>query len=253
MSEGPENESNMFNKTNKSLGVNLLQELKLPEGDSREFSRGPFQKHLPHHTSPLWFQGFIWRGVYLRVYSKIDGIKIKSEVKGLKCLAIEHLQTETSFKLNFQTIMKEKIKDNGFLDTNIKNDMSNAYKYINFLMPLICYVESLSWILVGTPIIYNKKHGNEELRVTEITNYFKKSLYLNNLTNDHLKFNFSNFEETSTLFQTPNSSATFVNPNNLNSIISDIRNIIPKHDPICVMYLINQDVNTNIVYFDTPE
>lgn len=255
MSETQENESNIMNKTNnKSINMKLFQEIKLPEGANPEnHQKGPFQKYLPHQTSPLWFKGFIWRGVYFKIYSKIEGKKIKAELKSLKYLAIEHLQTETSFKLNIQTLMKEKLKENNLLDPHLKNDVNNPFKYLNFIMPIICIVESSSWILLGTPVIYNKKHGSEDLKVSDVSNYFKKSLHLYNLANENLKFHFPNFEETSTLFQTPNSSATVINPNNLNSIITNTKNIIPKHDPSCVMYLINQDPNTNIVYFDTPE
>ena len=212
---------------------------------------------MPHHTSPIWFQGFIWRGVYLKMFSRVDGKTIKAEIKGLKNLAIEYLQTENSFKIDFQKLIKEKIHDNSFLDANINkpNDQNNnfPFKYINFILPLICYIESPSWVLLGTPLIFNKKHGHEELKIHDISQYFKKSLYLNNLSNQHLKFHFTNYEETSTVFQTPNSSATFMNPNNLNSIINNVKTLIPRQDPVYLMYLINQDPNTNIVYFDTPE
>lgn len=255
MSEIPEIESAHLNKTNKPINLNLLQDLKLPENSSDpESSKGPFHKYLPHHSSPIWLEGFIWRGVFLKMFSRVDGKKVKAEIKGLGNIAVEYLQTETSFKINFQNIVKEKLQENSFLDTNVKNDPMNCpFKFINFILPLICLIESPSWILLGTPIIYNKKHGNEDLKVSEISNYFKRSLFINNLTSQNLKFYFSNSEETSTVFQTPNSSATYINPNNLNSIINNIKNIMPKHDPIYLMYLINQDPNTNIVYFDTPE
>ena len=255
MSDEKDNDANNFSKTNKSFAQNLLNELRLPENSlETENHKGPFQKYLPHHASPIWFEGFIWRGVYLKMFSRVNGKKIKAEIKGLKNIAIEYLQTESSFKIDFQNIMKDKINDNSLFDVNLKNDPNNCpFKYVNFIMPLICYIESPSWMLLGSPIIYNKKHGNEDLKISGISNYFKRSLFLNNLANQHLKFHFTNYEETSTLFQTPNSSTTIINPNNLNSIISNIKNIMPKQDAVCLMYLINQDPNTNIVYFDTPE
>jgi len=250
-----DNDTN-HNKFNKSSAFTLLQDLKLPENSNEsDIQKGPFQKYLPHHSSPLWFEGFIWRGVYFRMYSRVEGKRIKAEIKGLKDLAVEYLQTETSFKVDFQNIMKEKMNnENSFLDLNPKHDQThNAYKFINFILPLICYIESPTWVLLGTPIIYNKRHGNEDLKIADAANYFKRTLYFNNLSNTNLKFHFTNYEETSTVFQTPNSSTTWINPNNLNSIINNVKNLIPKHDPVYLMYLINQDPNTNIVYFDTPE
>ena len=250
-----ENDTSNLNKFNKSSAFTLLQDLKLPENSNeKEISRGRFQKYLPHHTSPLWFEGFIWRGVYLKMYSRVEGKRIKAEIKALKNLAVEYLQTESSFKLDFQNIMKEKMNENSFLDVNFKTDQTHgAFKYVNFILPLICFVESPSWVLLGSPIIYNKRNGNEDVKIMDPASYFKRSLYLNNLSNNNLKFHFANFEENSTVFQTPNSSTSWVNSNNLNSIINNVKNLIPKHDPVCLMYLINQDPNTNIVYFDTPE
>lgn len=184
------------------------------------------------------------------MYSKKDAKKIKSELKMLKNLAIEYLQSESTFKLDNQS--KDKMSESYIEIKNIKNIENSAnYKYINFILPLICYVESSSWILLGTPYIYNKR--NEDHKIRNLNDYFQQSLFLSSLNQKNLKYHYKMYEESSTILLTPNSSATLSVTNTLNVIITNVFNILPKQANTCLMYVINQDHNTNVVYFDPPE
>ena len=55
---------------------------------------------LPDPLSPLWHKGFIWKKVFFKLYSKKQAGKVKKEVKALKHIAIEYLQTENTLKVN---------------------------------------------------------------------------------------------------------------------------------------------------------
>lgn len=59
---------------------------------------------LPEAQSQFWVNGFVWKKVYFKLYSKKYSQKLKKEMKALKHVSIEYLQSETStFKLNSLT------------------------------------------------------------------------------------------------------------------------------------------------------
>lgn len=84
----------------------------------------------------MWLKGFIWRGVYLRVVSKKQGKHVKSEMKALKHVGVEYLQNDCSFKI-----------------TSIPG---LSAVFINYILPLMSYVETASFILYGTPYIHTR-------------------------------------------------------------------------------------------------
>lgn len=221
-------------------------ELRAPENDPGiESCKGRVRKYLPDKGDKAWLEGFVWKGVYLKAYSRVDGKKAKAEVNALKEIAIEYLQTESSFRLD-----PGAKPETSFLDGLNNNPKA---KFLNFLLPLVAVVESPSFTLLGSPVIINRKHGSDEARVSEPGRFFRRSLYLNSLEAGNLRFQVSSGEENSTVMQTPNSSAVWGGSGSLNAVLTNVRNLRPRHEPVCLMYLVNQDPNTNIVYFDPPE
>lgn len=167
----------------------------------------------------------------------------------MKVIELEYLQSEYIFKLDSD---KESLKEI-LNELNVKpNNDHVSEKYLNFIMPLICYVESTSWILVGTPITYLKK--KEEVKIKECAYYFKNSLYLRNLSMKNLKFHSKlNDEPTINIPPTPNSSAIFGSSNTINAVITNVEGVLPKLRDACLLYIINQDLYSNVVYIDRPE
>lgn len=173
--------------------------------------------------------------------------QIKNEIKALKVLEVEYLQSEYIFKLD---PAKESLKES-LNELNVKSNDHISEKYLNFIMPLICYVESTSWILVGTPITYLKT--KEDPKIKECSYYFKNSLFLRNLSMKNLRFHSRINDESANIPHTPNSSAIFGPSNSINAIITNVEGILPKLRDACLLYIINQDLFSNVVYIDPPE
>lgn len=57
-------------------------------------------------------------------------------MRALKHIAVEYLQNDFSYPI-----------------ANPPNNSSNKTTFVNYMLPLLCYVENTSLVLYGTPII----------------------------------------------------------------------------------------------------
>ncbi len=125
---------------------------------------------LPSAGSKLWSAGFVWKGVFLRLLSKKGAKGLKAEIKALKHLAIEYFQSDFLIKYydcqQVQSFHSQKHYNNSDLNAQEKPQLLNhqipsvlqQYSTIALVLPLISYVESSSWVLYGSPVVYHKKN-----------------------------------------------------------------------------------------------
>jgi alpha-tubulin suppressor-like RCC1 family protein len=197
---------------------------------------------LPDIFSPVWQNGFVWKGVYFKLYSKREGLRLKKEMKVMKHLGVECLQTDTSIKLD---ILGGNINDS--VDTT--KFMTN--QIVNIILPLMCIVESSSWVLFGSPVFPIKKSTTEDQNtklVQDASQIFKKSFLLNNLTPKNFKI-YHTTQETTTQ-HTGYSSIPHQNHYLLLSNVSKIAIQLPRVD---ILFTLNQESNAHVTFLDYPK
>ncbi len=153
--------SNKSNNIIQGNGLKLNQINATYEFDSS--SGNIYAKDLPEATLTVWVKGFIWKGVFFKAYSKKEAQALKREMRALKHLAIEYLQTEACFKfVEGQGITGMNVAGGG-VNESVSQDINKASNQsLQVILPLICSVESSSWILVGSPVFPRKKWGLED-------------------------------------------------------------------------------------------
>jgi len=217
-----------------------------------------FYAEFPELFSAAWQEGFVWKGVYLKLYSKKEAEALKKELKALKHIGIEYLQTETSAKMtenlpslmnpNDQSIDGSKIGNNGQTLTTI--------------LPLLCTVESSSWILLGTPIFAVKKGISEEYATrlhNEVSNLFKNTFLLGSLGIKNFKPYNKSDESTQPTAQ-PHTFGNIGNTNytsgpGVNSMFLMLCNVGKTMVPLPKVHsfmVIGQEINSSVSFLEYP-
>jgi len=194
---------------------------------------------LPDIYSPLWHLGFVWKGVYFKLYSKRNAKQLKKEIKALKHIAIEYLQAETSIKLSdsIPHFGEQVDKSQGIV--------------LNVILPLMTLVESSSWVLFGTPIFPLKKTGGDDVSnklAQEGCNMFKNTLLLSTLTPKNFRAFYKHEDPTLNPISPTSAGSGY---NQFIMIHNVAKNVIPL-PKVDMMFVINQDPNAQITYLDYP-
>ena len=232
----------------RSLSQGNLDQFK-PATEPRKNSE-LFFEDLPHFSLGVWQTGFVWRGVHLKLLSKKKAKRLKAEIKALKQVAVEYLQTECitkfqDFQGNF-SLINESLQDIGNKSTYSSNI------YLNFILPLIAYCESSSWILIATPFINNKKLSIEEFLQRanyEVGTSFKNSILMSNLNFLNLKCYAKSLDESCN----SNNSTNLYSPaiNSFNLIITNSLSLAPTHEDLVIPFIINEEYDSNIIYLES--
>ena len=210
-----------------------------------------FQSHQNHFSdfpeilSSSWEEGFIWKGVYLKLYSKNDAQSLKKELKVLKHLGIEYLQTETSMRItdNMHSISLNP-------NESLEGLRANNGPILSVILPLICTVEGSSWVLLGTPIFPIKTKPAEDymLRLShEVNNMFRNTFLLSNM-------NIKNFKVYNKLEDGQQKVAHHSSSQNNNSflLLSNVGKSIASLPKENILMVINQDPNVPISFLEYP-
>ena len=223
--------------------------------------RRNFYQELPDPMSAAWQEGFIWKGVFFKLYSKREGEKLKAEMKALKHLGVEYLQTEASTRV-IETFSHS---------TNNLSEISEtgkpvATQVINVLLPLVCTVESSSWILLGTPVFSIKKSVADDQAtkvVIESAAAFKSTFLLSGLTSKNFKV-YNKGEELGSAPSYSNagsaghhSSYLPGNPGmgSLNStflLLTNVSKTLTTLPKINIMFILNQEPNAHVTFLEFP-
>ncbi len=194
------------------------------------------ERELPDIFSPVWQNGFIWKGVFFRLFSKKHARKIKKEMKVLRHVAVECLQTETCFKI----------------DT-----IDGTPAFMNIILPLMCTVESSSWVLLGTPVCPIKRTAQDDWTsklAGDAAMTFKNSFLLSGITSRNFKIIHKTEEQpiqTNTFGgQSPNSGHQPINHFLMLSNVAKIVLPLPKVD---VMFSLNQESNAHVTFLEYPK
>jgi len=224
-------------------------------GDLKGDPQG-YYVEFPEIFSPAWQEGFVWKGVYLKMYSKKDSQKLKKELKALKHLGIEYLQTETSVKLteNLPSI----------LNPNDSIDASRSYsgQTLTTLLPLICTVESSSWVLLGTPIFPARKGLSDDYLYklnNEINNLFKNTFLLTNLSMRNFK-PYHKLDEAPQAVQVHTfgnlgntNHTTGSNLNNVFLVLSNVSQSLTPLPKVQSLLIISQEISSSISFLEYPK
>jgi len=227
--------------------------------------RRNFYQELPDALSTAWLEGFIWKGVFLKLYSKKDGEQLKREIKSLKHLGVEYLQTEASTRF-----VEQHTHSTHNISELLEPGKSSASQIINVILPLVCTVESSSWILLGTPIFPIKKSIADDQNskvVLESTSAFKNSFLLSGLTPKNFKV-YSKIEEPQSMGTTPSNNTAGISgphssylqgssasnqPNNIFLLLTNATKVLPSLPKVTVMLILNQEPNAHVTFLELPK
>ena len=253
-----------------------------------------FMKDLPQDiSSPYWQKGFIWKGVYFRLYSKHESERLKREMKALKHLSIECLQTESTIKVNDmaqQSINESISQDNNIGGLNGFGGVSGPVistkgktHLLSILLPLITYVESSSWVLMGSAILPTKKGMMDDIfqrLQVENLGLFKNTFLLCNANLKNFKLytrineeiltsnptvNYNNMVSFSsnqnqntygsipTVGMTPVSNTNTASINQTYLVLCNANRLVLSLPKANIMFVMHQDINSNILYLEFPK
>jgi len=207
---------------------------------------------LPDPFAPIWQNGFVWKGVYFKLYSKREASKLKKEMKVLKHLAVECLQTETSIKI--ADAQGNTLNPNESIDPT----KQSSNQFVNIILPLMCTVEGSSWVLLGTPVLPIKKSSAEDQSsklAQEASTMFRSSFLLSSLTPKNFKIFHKSEEHLITNSVTGLPSHLGSGNYNINHflVLSNVGKIgipLPRVD---VMFTLNQESNAHVTFLDYPK
>lgn len=232
------------------------------KGPSFEPRRNFFQD-LPDAVSMAWQEGFIWKGVFLKLYSKKEAEKLKKEMKALKHLGVEYLQTEAgSRNVDMMSHSAHNISE-------ISDTGKQGNHVVTVLLPLVCTVESSSWVLLGTPVFPIKKSIADDQAskmVQESIGTFKNSFLLGNLTAKNFK-QYYRPDENNIVGNIPSSTnintnvmssylqgnSTASNTNHTFLLLSNVSNTLTSLPKVNVMFLLNQEANAHVTFLEFPK
>lgn len=242
-------------KGTQNLGVNPNRTVTAAGFEFDSSMRCIFARELPDAFSGVWLKGFIWKGVYLKLYTKKEGQKIKREMKALKHLAIEYLQTESMYRIfegPHHSVNLININES-FLDHKGNNQQT-----LQVILPLISVVESSSWVLLGTPIFPCKKGGGLDENIAKIlqnesNGLFKSCFLLSGATASNFKtyhrpdeMNIqAGFNTFAGNYSSSQSSSTIMLCNAEKLLFN-----LPK---VNVLFVIGHDENINILFTEYPK
>ena len=110
---------------------------------------GLMNLNFPPFNSVLWFKGFKWKGLYIRIDKDINCINnIKKEIKALNYFFLDYLLIIWN--------------DNKILD-DYDNNINNNILSNNIIFPLIGYCQINSFILIVSSIIKPERNNNNNL------------------------------------------------------------------------------------------
>lgn len=248
-------------KTNSVSQGNTIVKLN-PSSTTYEFdssSGNIYAKDLPEATSNIWVKGFLWKGVYFKLYSKKEGQLLKREMRALKHTVIEYLQTESCFRL------VEGLGSNAGLNIigmneNTSQDLNKSLNQtLQVIPPLISFVEGSSWMLLGTPVFSRKKGGVEDsiAKVLQIEShgFFKNSFLLSRADARNFKL-YNKSDEQIYGGQTHNTlSGSMLGQQQLTSylLLSNANRLVFSLPKVQSMFMIAQDENVNIMFTEFPQ
>ena len=227
--------------------------------------RRNFYQELPEAMSAAWQEGFIWKGVYLRLYSKKEAEQLKREMKALKHLGVEYLQTEATTRI---------VEGSTYSTNNISEILEQGKgatsQIINVLLPLFCTVESSSWVLLGTPIFPIKKSLADDQSskvVVDSASTFKNSFLLSGLTPKNFKVYYkaedgqgtgNTLSNTNTGVAGPHSSYLQGNQassqhNNVFLLLTNVTKLLASLPKVSVMFIMNQEPNAHVTFLEPPK
>ena len=216
-----------------------------------------YAQELPEAVSNVWAKGFIWKGVFLKRYSKKEAERLKQEMRSLKQLAVEYLQTESLFRFSDgNTNMPSMSLIN--MNESLSQDAGRAAtQIIQVILPLITVVESSSWVLLGTPIFPKQKNGSEDnfLRALQEPGIaFHNSYLLSNTNHNNYKVYNKPEDLTGTLQSGVFSGlGSFVAPTVSFALLSNTQRVMPRLPKVQVMFMIAQDDSVNIMFTEFPK
>ena len=147
-----------FKKKENKFPINFLQDTNLPSVDSND-----------------WFNGFEWKGLFIRVQKSQQSKKLFNEMKALNYLFFDYIQIIDNYKINIDNLLLNEI-----------------------ILPILSYNEICGMILFATPIIYYLNMDDS---------FYNKEVFNLSENNDlKIKHNFENFS-----FQDLESSEIFSN------------------------------------------
>ena len=241
----PSNKSNNASQGNTILRLNPINVTY--ESDSS--SGNIYVKDLPEATSNLWMKGFVWKGVFFKIYSKKEGQLFKREMKALKHLAIEYLQTETCAKfVEGRGIIGGGVNESVSYDTNKVKVQS-----LQVILPLISVIESSSWILVASPVFPRKKGTVEDsilkMLQPESTSIFRNSFLLSGA--DYRNFKLYQKNEEHNTAQQSHASLSQANAHSL--LLANTNRLLLSLPKVQVLFMIPQDESVNIMFTQFPK
>ncbi|KRX08322.1 Regulator of chromosome condensation 1/beta-lactamase-inhibitor protein II [Pseudocohnilembus persalinus] len=197
-------------------GQNLNVSHQSIQFDQPEIYEGLFSKELPDFSSVLWKHGFVFKG-------------------GLNQLFLEYNQNDYNLKYKDLFDIKQNLIQNQQDNKQIQNIP------VTFIFPLIHAVESTSWVLYGTPIIYC---GNTNiLSISQLKNdlsAFGKDFHLlQQIQQNHLKQIYKNEEQSKR--------------KNIYLTITNIYDIFYEklHSQIGIQgMMVSQDYSANVIYLE---
>lgn len=204
-----------------------------------------FARDLPDAISNVWLKGFVWKGVYLKLYTKNEGQKIKREMRALKHLAIEFLQREGT-----------ETQSMGFGNLNdVSQDHGKGNREIfHIVLPLISIVESSSWVLLGTPIFPCRKGGSLEENLTKLLQYesnglFKNSFLLSGASTSNFKIYGKSDEQSHSTSHIISSTASVTSSF---AVLCNADRLLLHLPKVHVIFAISQEENVNILFTEYP-
>jgi len=228
----------------------------LAGGDSQGNPQN-YYTDFPEIFAPAWQEGFVWKGVYLKLFSKQDSQKLKKELKALKHLGIEFLQTETSVKIteNLPSILNP----NDSIDASRSSPSGQT---LTTLLPLLCTIESSSWVLLGTPILPIRKGLSDDYLYKlshEVSNLWKNTFLLANTSVKNFK-PYLKLDENVPAAQ-PHTfgnigASNYTTGSNLNNIFLVLSNVAQTLTPlpkVQTVMIISQEISSSISFLEYPK
>ena len=136
----------LYDNNKENFDQNIINEINLPKIDSE-----------------IWFSGFVWKGIFIRIESNLNSKKIKTEIKSLNYYFLDYL------------LLLNKFNGNNFEVGNLTYEKSKVLLSNNIIFPLIGYVEINSFILYASNIIDIGDIKNDNNLFNEICNKIKLS------------------------------------------------------------------------------
>jgi len=91
--------------------------------------------NLPKYNNRLWNDGFVWKGIFIRVLPYEDAYFVRNELQALKFIHTELLEL-------------------GSLSTQLQAQYSKEHLHKDVILPLLSAISNNGFFLYASPVIY---------------------------------------------------------------------------------------------------